>query len=589
MFQTMLGSSHRRRYALRIAVLLLAAPLPAASQRSEAPAPCEHGRVARIVVRNGDVFTPDADDSALLTWAYRSANFLHVRTRADFIRKALVFDEGTCLDPHLLRESERVLMSFPFLRAATITQEESAPGEVTVFVETRDEWTTQASAEVAFDPGLAVERIRFDEKNLLGRGIHLTGMKRQYRESRFQSLGVAWPHLIRHTNVILRFRSSEDGESYRVSVARPFAGDLRRNSLGFIADRSMDPFAYAASGGGEYSHALVPRRSEWAALQYGRRFGDLRRAAVVGLALQRQTLGFEGRPRYVIGDDFGEGREVTGGLPDAIQERLRPRGATYLGLHAGVRAHTAVRMVGLEGLRDVQYVSDGYLVAVSAGRSLGILVPDSIDDRDAFVHLDAAIAKPLGSSYVWSGVYMEGNRADGRWRDLMAGAEAVAYVRSGSVPAHTLFLRASGAASWRGSLPFQLTLGGRAGVRSLPEDAWPGGKSVLLVVEDRIRLDWPDWEALDLGLTVFGDVGRMWAGSAPLGASSEWLGSLGLGIRFGVPRGSRYIWRPDIVFPLGREGEPIFRMTLELNQLHRGFVSEKLLRSMRFNRGIESF
>lgn len=589
MFSPMDGSIPPWRRALIAAAILLSTPLTAASQASDASPACEHGRVSRIVVRNGDVFAPAADSPALLRWAYQSANFLHIRTRADFIRKVLVFQEGNCLDPHLLRESEGILMRFPFLRAVAITHEEGAPGEVTVFVETRDEWTTQASAEVAFDPGLELERVRFDEKNLLGHGIHVTAMRRQYRESRYESVSITWPHLIRHTNLFLRFRSSEDGSSYRFAVARPFAGDEGRHSMAFSVDRSTDPFAFAAPAGGERSHVLIPQDHEWISLQYGRRFGDLRQARVLGLVLRRQTFGFHGPTRYVVAGDFADSRPVTGGLPDAIQQRLRPRGATYLSAHAGLRGHTPVRMVGLEGLRDVQYVPDGHLVAVSAGRSLGILVPDSIDDGDTFVHLDAAIAKPLGSSYVWSGLYMEGNRGDGRWRDLMAGVEAVAYVRSGRVSAHTLFLRASGAAAWRASLPFQLTLGGRAGVRSLPEDAWPGERSILLVAEDRIRLDWLDGDALDLGLTVFGDAGRMWAGAAPLGASSGWQGSLGFGIRFGVPRGSRFIWRPDIVFPVGRGGEPIFRMTLELNQLHRGFNSGKLLRSMRFNRGIESF
>ncbi|HSW28999.1 MAG TPA: hypothetical protein VLH75_05810 [Longimicrobiales bacterium] len=587
--QRMPSSSRRWRSALSVAALLLVAPLEGASQSAEPPAACEGGRISRIVIRNGDVFNPVPEDPSLLRWAYRSANLLHIRTRADFIRKALIFDEGTCLDPQLLRESEGILAGFQFIRAASITHEETGPGEVTVFVETRDEWTTQASADVAYDEGLDLERIRIDEKSLLGQGIHLTAMRRQYRESRYESLGVTWPHLVRHATFLARFRSSADGSSYRLAMARPFVGDEGRHSVGFSIDRSTDPFAFAAPAGGEYSHVLIPRVSEWTSVQYGRRFGDLWRAGVLGLVLRRQVLSFEDPPRYVVADHFGGGRPGLAALPDAVRRRLLPRGATYLSVHAGARAHTRVRMVGLEGLRDVQYVSDGYLVAVSAGRSLGVLVPDSTDSHDAFVHMDAAAARPMGSSYLWSGLHMEVNRGDGPWRDLLAGLEAVAYLRSERVPGHTLFVRASGAAGWRTTLPYQLTLGGREGVRSLPEDAWPGGRSVVLLAEDRILVGWPDWHAFDLGATVFADVGRMWAGDAPLGVPSGWQGSIGFGLRIGSPRGTRFVWRPDLVFPLGRGGDPILRVTLELNQLHRGFNSGKLLRSMQFNRGVEIF
>jgi hypothetical protein len=246
-------------------------------------------------------------------------------------------------------------------------------------------------------------------------------------------------------------------------------------------------------------------------------------------------------------------------------------------------------MVGLDAVRDVQSVANGYLVALALGRSLGWPLGKGSDASGAFVHVDAAIAKPVGPSYLRAGLYLEAAHGLQEWSDLLAGAEVVAYARAHWLPSQTLFFRASGGGGWRTTVPFQLTLGGRDGVRSLQEDEWPGGRRLVLTAEDRIRLDWPDWQAADVGLTVMGDLGRTWAGDAPFGVASGWQGGVGFGLRVGVPRGTRFIWRPDVVFPVGRPSSPVFRVTLEVNSLRNGFATEKLLRSMRFNRGIETF
>ncbi len=372
-------------------------------------------------------------------------------------------------------------------------------------------------------------------------------------------------------------------------MSRPFVGEVGRHSIRLNAARSADFFSYGMPSGSEYSHILVPRLIESASFQYGRRFGSLRRSWVAGLQLNRQAMRVQGASTYVVGSDFDGSGSAAVDLPGPIRRQFVSRAATRLSLHLGTRTHVPARMVGLDGLRDVQFVSDGYLVAFSVGRSIGLLVPDSIEAGDAFVHFDAAISKPVGSSYLLAVAGLEADHARDGWTDVMTGGEVVAYGRAGWLPNQTVFLRASGAGAWDTTVPFQLTLGGREGVRSLREDEWPGGRRLILTLEDRIRLDWPEWQAVDIGLTVFGDVGRMWAGDAPLGVMSRWHGSVGFGLRVGAPRGTRFIWRPDLAFPVGRRGSPVLRITLELNSIRRGFVTEKLVRSMRFNQGIEAY
>jgi hemolysin activation/secretion protein len=139
-------------------------------------------------------------------------------------------------------------------------------------------------------------------------------------------------------------------------------------------------------------------------------------------------------------------------------------------------------------------------------------------------------------------------------------------------------------------MPYQLTLGGRDGVRSLLEDDLPGGRMVRAVLEDRIALPIPRWDALDLGVTLFADAGRIWAGDVPYGVTSGWEGALGAGLRVALPSGSRNAWRADVVFPVDLAGEgPVFRITMELNRIRSGFFTGELARSRRFSAGPESF
>ena len=67
-------------------------------------------------------------------------------------------------------------------------------------------------------------------------------------------------------------------------------------------------------------------------------------------------------------------------------------------------------------------------------------------------------------------------------------------------------------------------------------------------------------------------------------------GSVGFGLRIGLPPGTRNIWRADVVFPVGSAGEsPMFRLTFELNKFRSGFFNPEVRRSYWFGLGPETF
>ena len=145
------------------------------------------------------------------------------------------------------------------------------------------------------------------------------------------------------------------------------------------------------------------------------------------------------------------------------------------------------------------------------------------------------------------------------------------------------------AGGWNTTMPYQLSLGGRDGLRSLPEDSYPGGRMVRFLVEDRIVLPWPS-RRFDLGMTVFADMGRVWSGDAPFGIDSGWHKGVGAGLRFAFRRGARHVLRADVAFPVnGPDTSPIFRVTFALNRLALGFLTPDHFRSRRLVIGAHSF
>ncbi len=131
----------------------------------------------------------------------------------------------------------------------------------------------------------------------------------------------------------------------------------------------------------------------------------------------------------------------------------------------------------------------------------------------------------------------------------------------------TLLSRIQYTSGSRMDRPFQLTLGGREAVRSYDEDAFPGARRFLATLEQRIPFPGLSVGFADLGLAGFVDAGKMWAGSVPYGADSEWEAGVGAGLRIGLPAGGHNVLRIDFSLPLTGQREEkgvVFRLYTEL-------------------------
>ena len=552
---------------------------------------CGNGRITGIEIESRSIFDPDAAPFRLASWAYSAANALHVNTRASFIERELLFEEGDCLDPFRLSESERLLSEYGFLSYARVTTRPDGSGGHIASVSTRDEWSTQVDLGVTYDEGTNVEKLQVTEKNFLGHGVFGEFTYLERREARTHSFGVSTPRFFGRADAGMAFGRTRSGTFFNQHIRYPFVGEAGRVAVREGYSRGTDYFAYATGGEEAHTRILVPVFREQVELSSARRFGDPGASIIVGGSLTHDVVRYDDPPEVTFGTGFDDRLPLEGDPPPSMRRQWRPTAATRVGVHLGTRRFRYQEYVGLDGVRDRQSVGLGLFAGVSVAQGLPLFAPSGVERlEDLVTRIHASFTAPLGSSLLHGGTTFEARRDDGAWKDVLGSADLVFYGRTKHLPGQTWFARAAFGGGWNTELPYQLSLGGREAVRSLPEDLLPGGRMLLFVLEDRIAFPWPGPETADLGATVFGEAGRMFPGDVPYGVDSGWQGSVGVGLRIGLPAGTRNIWRADVVFPVGTAGgSPQFRVTFELNRFRSGFFNPEVGRSRRFLIGPEAF
>lgn len=562
---------------------------------------CETGRITQVTIDNESIFaTGEMDEDASFRWAYRLANRLHIETRESFIRNELLFREGDCFDPLLLTESERILRNYGFIARIEIGATALPDGSYRVHVATRDEWTTKVSVEVAFENGLKFEGAEVTEENLAGQGILTSLYYRERREQQDLGLILRTPRLAgTRTNGSLSFGRTRVGTFFSQGLSYPFVGEVGRASAQESYSRRETLFPYALEVDGQASHILLPYEEEAIEATAALRLGEPGNLTVFGMGFLRESMAFSGFPgdtEVAVGGDFSETRPATDAEAAAVAPHVRPLSIFRVNFLAGQRNVRFIQRRGLDALEGIQDVRLGTEVSVTVGRALGDLgsgaraAPDDLYTRlygfGGWAPGDWTVA--LNTTVEGRVVFPDGSAGASQttMRDLLGEADLYVYwQRGGATAGRTVFGRISGAGGWSVRRPFQLSLGGRAGVRGYREREFPGARRVVLTVEDRRSYDWPAPQLFDFGTSAILDVGRVWAGDVPFGRTSAWQASVGAGLRVGFPTGSRGVLRADLHLPVtGPDAwtSPVFRVSLqEVVGLIRGFGDEEVIRSRR--------
>ncbi len=585
----------RTSFAWPALAVLLASPLAAQE--------CELGPVGSVVVQNHSIFDEDDLEGQRFGWAFGLANRLHIRTRASFLRRELLLHQGDCYDPFLAADSERILRRYPFISQAEVFGIRQPDGTWTVTVETDDEWTTLVEMTGEIDSGFQLRSVSASEENFLGRGMLVGAFLQQKDAQRLAGLRFFTPRLFNsRTDVDISVGQTRAGDFFTQELVFPFLGEVGRTGIRQAFARKLDYYQYSAGTPENRRYILLPTQEEYFEASIARRWGAPGDLLVGGLGLSSESLEFPDFETSV--EEVLEGGSFDDGALARAEdvERVRPQTAFASGLRLNLLfAHRAIgftQRTGLDALRGVHDLEIGSEVSVTLGKTLAAgSGRDNPSDVFTRVRIYAAGA-PDPFTLIFDGsvegrqVFSGSNVENDGWRDAIAEFDLLAYWQPGRWENHTVFGRLSGAGGWAVDQPFQLTLGGRTGVRGYHEEDFPGSRRVTLSVEDRIYLGWPAANLFDLGLTIFGDAGRMWDGDVPFGVDSGWKGTVGAGLRFGFPAGSRGVIRFDVAWGVEGSGlgSPIFRISLaDLIGVTSGLQDAQIARSRRVIIGPDRF
>lgn len=579
-------------------------------------AACPDGTIRTVAVDRRSIYyaDDDASEGRFRRLVHTVANRLHHRTREGFVRGELLFGPGDCLDPFLVSESARILRSYPFIAEAEARIEGDS-----VVVETQDEWTFKLNVLPKVRGGFGFARAEVAEESFWGTGTRLAFFWREQDEQRDVGGEVRTRRLAgTRADARVSVGRTRTGTFFEESLTYPFVGEVGRFAFRESYSRRESLFPYGAPEGSPFTHASLPMATRRASATLAARLGEPGDLTVLGAGVSWREVSFPDFPAgvEVVPDlDFGVRNPADSATIEALQPQVVPRNAVRALVLAGKRKIRFVARRGLDAVRGRQDVRTGAQLLLAATTTVG--KPFRRDGRPAGkapgadahagragssvgpgvsgrayrelagrVSLFAGAAGPtwlVNAEFAAEAARLIGQGAPSRYRDVLAEFEAHLYWQPSGGPGHTLVANLSGAGGWNQSLPFQLTLGSPGGgMRGLDQEAFPGGRRLVLNLEDRIALDGPFRDVFDLGLTLFLDAGAGWQGDVPFGADSGLRAAAGAGIRMGFPPGSRNAYGFDVAVPLHHGGLGGVRFHVGFSRtasLLAGFGDRQTLRS----------
>ena len=110
-------------------------------------------------------------------------------------------------------------------------------------------------------------------------------------------------------------------------------------------------------------------------------------------------------------------------------------------------------------------------------------------------------------------------------------------------------------------------------MRGYEESQLGGAARLVARVEERWHVGQRQGTA-DGGVSLFAEVGRLWAGDAPYGVTTGYMPSVGVALLAAIPPRSRRIWRLDFALPLKRTAGAEFGIRLTNEDRTRTFWNE---------------
>ena len=525
------------------------------------PARCAGEIVNRIDVHTYPPFDPGGTKFA--NRVVRLTTRLHSTTRPSVIRHFIPIRVGDKCADFRIREAERILRAQPYLADANILVEPDSAGGVDLDVVTFDEVSLVLGGSVTSKSPI-VRALRFGEENIAGAALSATAAWQHgiYYRDIYKARVVDYQLFGRPYQLSLQGSRNEVGGSWDTQVSHPFLTDLQRTSWRGSAGSSSGYRHFRRPGAP--SVALLFTR-EYADAGGVIAFGPVKHVFLVGAMVSRERERTASTPVLVRDSAIVPDTSTT------LMGRYSEHRSSRVNLLLGFRNLTYVPVHAFDAVEGVQDVRSGVQVATLLGR--GIKFSDG-DERDYFMSTDIYLGHATSTSF--TAIEFMGERR----RDLdthttdgvLTSGRAAWYAHPGSK--HTSILDIAFSGGWHQRVPFQLTLADhQGGLPGYASSNLGGAQRMVIRMEDRYRLGHVRQFA-GLAAALWVDAGRLWAGEAPFGVTTNLKYAAGVGLLAALPPRSRRTWRVDLAFPLNDRGDAKFEIRFTNHDFTRWFWRE---------------
>lgn len=481
----------------------------------------------RIDARNIFELSDPRESGAL----FQLANALHIRTREDVIREALLFKPGDLVSARVIDETERLLRTNRSLYDVEIHPAAYKDGVVDIEVVTRDTWTLDLTGKVSRSGGKNETAFGFKEDNLLGTGTTLGYTQVSDPDRSGWLFEVGYPRAFDGwTRLAYTQGRFDDGQTKSASILRPFYALDTRWAGGASAgdDERNDSIYNAGEVISKFRHRLK-KAEAFGGWSPGLKDGWVQRYSL-GIAAQDDA--YSPAPGEVPPDPFPVDHKVRGPLGrfELVEDRF-------------------VRMRNRDQIARPEFVAMGLNVTMDVVRA----VESWGSSRSAWLYSAKA---SRGFSFPWGhdlhATVVAGRNMDSTGNPLSHQGALLRYF--GPQNRHAAFygsiaLDRIGTAA----APDQLQLGGDNGLRGYPLRYQEGEKRALFTLEQRLYTDWYPFRLVRVGGAVFFDYGRAWGGVNQNLENGGWLSDVGIGLRLSVDRAAfANVLHVDLAFPLNR-------------------------------------
>jgi hemolysin activation/secretion protein len=483
-------------------------------------------RVGEIRILTENIFDPD--DPKEDRWLFRAANRLHVRTRPEVIRRALLFRTGEPVPTRRIEETERLLRANPYLYDVEFRAVPAADGAVDIEVVTRDTWSLDVGLVAGRSGGASTSGWTVREYNVLGTGTSLGVERRRDVDRTSDEISFANDSLLgSRTGVSFRHASNSDGRRDEAAVQRSFRAldDRWASGVRGLQDDRIE--SVYAGGRMQSQYRRLERRGEVFGGWSDGLVGGWARRTSVGLMLQEDRYSIE---------------------PGAIAPSALPPDQKLVA--------PFLRLAWLEDRfeRDVNRNLIGqpefFALGTTATFQVGLSMPALGSSQRSLLY-QASLSRgfqPDGADRLIVAANVGGQFEEDRVRRGRLGLLAQ-YYRPQST--HRLFYASATVESLQRPDPAGvLLIGGDNGLRGYPLRYQSGNRRALFTLEQRFYTDLFVWQLFRIGGAVFADAGRAWGGVEPNPLNPGWLADAGLGLRIVNARSAfSNVLHVDLAFP----------------------------------------